>query len=150
MIVTFENITSVKRMTELERAAFFFADILLSRKSVDELELEIVLVRDITEKGNIEVLDHEEMNPTMFRLELKKDKIDEQIATLAHEMVHLKQYHMGELRDTEEKDIYLWNNVLKDMTDIDYHDYPWEIEAYGREVGLNFKYRKKHPKLLLG
>ena len=109
MIVTFENITSVKRMTELERAAFFFADILLSRKSVDELELEIVLVRDITEKGNIEVLDHEEMNPTMFRLELKKDKIDEQIATLAHEMVHLKQYHMGELRDTEEKNILTWS-----------------------------------------
>ena len=85
-----------------------------------------------------------------LNIELKKDKIDEQIATLAHEMVHLKQYHMGELRDTEEKNIYLWNNVLKDMTDIDYHDYPWEIEAYGREVGLNFKYRKKHPKLLLG
>ena len=44
------------------------------------------------------------------------------ITTVAHEMVHVKQYVKGELVNIEE--------------DIDYWDRPSEIEAHGREVGL--------------
>lgn len=143
MLVTFEDFVSEKRMAKLEHAAHFFAEQLFSKKSIDDIELEIVLVKNMSEKGNCEVLDHEEIYPTLFRIELKKDKIDEQVTTLAHEMVHMKQYHTNELRELTEKDTYLWHDKVVNMSSVDYHDYPWEIEAYGKEVGLNFKYYKK-------
>ena len=50
---------------------------------------------------------------------------NEMINTLAHEMVHVKQYITGEL--SEDLDVWKGKNVNSD--DIDYDDQPWEIEA---------------------
>lgn len=50
-------------------------------------------------------------------------KMREMLQTLAHELVHVKQYYNGEL--TQESNI-----------DIEYWDRPSEIEAHGREIGL--------------
>ncbi len=59
------------------------------------------------------------------------------LETVAHEMVHVKQFATGELKD------YLINSNLSkyrglqyDKRKLDYYDYPWEIEAHGREVGI--------------
>jgi hypothetical protein len=49
--------------------------------------------------------------------------------TVAHEMVHVKQYAKGEL--TEQS----WQGKLINPKQ-EYWDQPWEIEAHGREVGL--------------
>ena len=65
--------------------------------------------------------------------------------TLAHEMVHLKQYAKNELGKEFSlttkggvKIMTRWKNELwKAKTkECPYWDSPWEIEAYGREVGL--------------
>lgn len=45
------------------------------------------------------------------------------LTTVAHEMVHVKQYELGQLTQTNEQNI-------------DYWDKPSEIEAHGRETGL--------------
>lgn len=55
--------------------------------------------------------------------------------TIAHEMVHLKQYAKGELVDLSRSGSTRWQNNLVD-NQTNYWDLPWEIEAHGKELGL--------------
>ena len=58
------------------------------------------------------------------------------LETVAHEMVHVKQYARNEMSDTvTQKKFYKWKDTLVPES-TDYWDLPWEIEANGREVGL--------------
>ena len=57
------------------------------------------------------------------------------LSTVAHELVHVKQFAKGELYDSTVKDRTRWHGQWMKRTP-DYWDLPWEIEAYGREVGL--------------
>lgn len=80
--------------------------------------------------------------------------------TIAHEMVHLKQYTTGQLgaylvptKSPTGKSFTntRWNGKLyktreDDSDDDEYYDSPWEIEAYGREVGLYRRWRKANGK----
>jgi hypothetical protein len=59
------------------------------------------------------------------------------ISTLAHEMVHVRQMFRGELTQVGSKD--RWNGKTY-PEGYDYFNCPWEIEAYGREIGLTHKY----------
>ena len=52
--------------------------------------------------------------------------------TLAHEMVHMKQFINNELN----YNVDAWYGLPVDTEVVDYYSLPWEIEAYGREVGL--------------
>jgi hypothetical protein len=62
------------------------------------------------------------------------------LLALAHEMVHVKQYAKGELKDYLKVNKSKWKNEIHDLTEIDYWDCPWEIEAHGREKGLYVKF----------
>ena len=57
------------------------------------------------------------------------------VTTLAHEMVHVKQFARGELNESLTK----WKN--KDCSDKEYWDQPWEIEArkLQHELVINFE-----------
>jgi len=57
------------------------------------------------------------------------------LKTLAHELVHVKQYVMGELKYTTHGMVYKKTTYSPDNI-FDYFETPYEIEAYGREVGL--------------
>lgn len=66
------------------------------------------------------------------------------LVTVAHELVHVKQWATGEM--------YEYHNVcgttrFKDKkinTDkTDYWDFPWEIEAHGREMGLFIRWAEE-------
>ena len=56
------------------------------------------------------------------------------LLTVAHEMVHVKQFTRKELVHTSKLAVKSWKG--KDYHDSQYWDCPWEIEAYGRELGL--------------
>jgi len=68
------------------------------------------------------------------------------IECLTHEMVHVKQYAKGELKQNMRQGVMVWKRVHKydvsvmDNMDGNYHELPWEIEAHGRERGLYIKY----------
>ena len=62
------------------------------------------------------------------------------LTALAHEMVHLKQYAKGELKDYARVKSIKWKGQVYDEDRIDYWDHPWEIEAYGRERGLYVRF----------
>ena len=58
-----------------------------------------------------------------FEIDIKRTlRLRDMLTTLAHELVHVKQYVNGEMP--------------ADITEGDYWDRPHEIEAHGRETGL--------------
>jgi hypothetical protein len=58
-----------------------------------------------------------------YEIDIKRSlRMREMLTTLAHEMVHVKQYVKGEMPEI--------------LSDGDYWDRPHEIEAHGRETGL--------------
>lgn len=57
---------------------------------------------------------------------------------LAHELVHVKQYLTGQMRDYSDGSVKFMGKKYSspEMSDELYFDFPGEIEAYGREIGL--------------
>jgi hypothetical protein len=56
------------------------------------------------------------------------------LETVAHEMVHVKQYARKELVDQDMDGVCFLGKKIN--PDVEYWDKPYEIEAHGREVGL--------------
>lgn len=54
------------------------------------------------------------------------------LETVAHEMVHVKQYARRELHPSTDT----WLGKTYNPKKVSYWDLPWEIEAHGRECGL--------------
>ena len=76
-------------------------------------------------------------NKRTFELEVDKSQpLRALLETVAHEMVHVKQYARRELDPNKE----VWMGKTYNPKDINYWDLPWEIEAHGREVGLFVRY----------
>jgi hypothetical protein len=65
------------------------------------------------------------------------------VQTCAHEMVHVKQFARGEMYDYLHSNRIRWKTQMFQMNDEQYWDYPWEIEAYGKELGLFVKFKNK-------
>ncbi len=63
------------------------------------------------------------------------------LQTLAHEMVHVKQFAKGEIYNHKYRRTFKWGKRHFNIDKEDYWDLPWEIEAYGRELGLYIKFK---------
>ena len=81
-------------------------------------------------------LDHHRMEKDDYGRSLEDTEWGHRVLkVLAHELVHVKQYIMGELswRDAG----LLWHGKNFDPKNIlNYYELPYEIEAHGREYGL--------------
>tara|TARA_Y100000310_G_scaffold312532_1_gene359929 strand:+ start:735 stop:1259 length:525 start_codon:yes stop_codon:yes gene_type:complete len=83
------------------------------------------------------ILDHHRMEMNLMTGEERTDMewFVEILKTLAHELVHVKQYVMGELtwRDAG----LLYKGIHHDpKLEEEYFELPYEVEAYGKEKGL--------------
>ena len=141
MQMIYNNRVKLQLRELLTTAAHFYADKLgLDKKLQDKIELEI-LVRKSSDRGACYTNCSPKRVPTYFTIELNPDDDVSILQTLAHEMVHLKQFATGELRLM--KRCSKWKNTTwkhkKDEMD-DYYDSPWEIEAFGREEGLFLRF----------
>jgi len=90
----------------------------------------------------------EPYRPKEFTLQVLSQGIHETLSTLAHEMVHVKQYAKGELRDLMSNDnMVVWQGARKTIADDteDYASQPWEAEAFALETSLKnaFIYQEK-------
>ena len=61
---------------------------------------------------------------------------------LAHELVHVKQYVMSELKSINNGFVYNEKIYSPDTLE-EYYDQPFEIEAHGREKGLLFSFLER-------
>jgi len=146
MIVEVVGKAPKKYKKELISAAYFYAARLLTDRACDKIDLEIALIKNLEAKGYCENLDGGR-HPRVFRIELKPEELYETLTTLAHEMVHLKQYATGELKE-KNLTLYRWQGKMVKTKGIDYYDLPWEIDAYGREIGLRLKYLAINPHIM--
>ncbi len=93
--------------------------------------------------------DPEEMDG-VIELCPKESRVIDIYTALAHEMVHVKQYVTGELVDTDGLNVFWKGELYKDAKsaneDEAYWNSPWEIEAYGRERGMNYLRMKQEAR----
>ena len=128
--------------TLIERASWYYAEKLMGKRLLGTLKININLIRNMTEKEGCEgsaIWEEWETakTPREYTIELDSSiSLRNILVNLAHEFVHVKQWVKGEMYE------YLTPNMVRfmkkkyDMNDLDYFDYPWEIEAFGRQLGL--------------
>ena len=75
-----------------------------------------------------------------FEIEIDRSmRLRNLLETLAHEMVHVKQYARRELHPVHDT----WCGKTYNPKKVSYWDLPWEIEAHGREIGLFIRWAEK-------
>ena len=78
------------------------------------------------------------IRPKEFQIQVDiNQKIGLILNSIAHEMTHVKQWTKGEFyQQMRRPEIYMFKKSRIDTSKTDYWDYPWEIEAHGRGIGL--------------
>ena len=134
---------------EIANALHFYAEYLMSQRLLRNIEIDIVLEKNlIRNEGDqaycVNVSDAGAARKFEISIDSGMGKRALLIA-LAHEMVHVKQYAKGELQ-------YLSSKKLQRFQGKEYHpdfmywEKPWEIEAFGRELGLYTMYKQSKKK----
>ena len=76
-----------------------------------------------------------------FEIEIdKKQTLRKMLETVAHEMVHVKQFARRELHPHNDD----WYGNTYNPKKVSYWDLPWEIEAHGRECGLFIRWAEEN------
>jgi hypothetical protein len=140
----------------LREAAMFFGEILLGKRMLSGIVLDIVINEDLKTKGEL-VNEDGTKRSRWFTIGIHGGlDLNEMLATLAHEMVHLKQHVRNEISFKEVRvarggksiltEISLWKGEewKPGKNEDAYFDAPWEIEAYGREGGLVHRFIEKN------
>lgn len=100
--------------------AYSMADFVCNKFNINpDIEISFCrLTNDRSLGGCVQLDDHE------YEIDIKRSlRMRDMLTTLAHELVHVKQYELGQLDHDAE-------------SQYDYWDKPSEIEAHGRETGL--------------
>lgn len=145
MRVSVRGASTVQFRKHLKLAAEFYASKLMSKRLVESLDVKIY-IRKINsgDDGTCYYEDHDN-GVRYFEIELDKQNSERQILiNLAHEMVHVKQFSLGELKDGRPATTTVWQGITVRDEEIDYWDTPWEIEAHGREKGLFSRFKNHY------
>lgn len=125
-----------KQKKLVTEAALCFIDKLIHPNTQRVLELTIVR-KKLWADGFCQYEDSN-IRPRSFILEIS-DQLDgeELIKTIAHELVHVKQYVKGELKERYKPNYYhMWYKELIIVNDDNFYDVPWEVEARDLENTL--------------
>jgi hypothetical protein len=131
----------------LKMATHFYASRLMSDRLSNTLEININVIKDFYVKNKIlgeafpkdDVLGIPSNKQFVINLEWNNKLGKRVLQCLAHEMVHVKQYAKGELKFHERGNLVTFQR--EQYQGDEYWESLWEIEAYGREVGLYQKFR---------
>jgi hypothetical protein len=131
---------------EIDQVIRFYANLLMKTSLSKKLILDVEFIKNMTKIQkqqafcNIEDLDSK--IPREFSITIDANlSYKNTLLSLAHEMVHVKQYAKNELKEyIRNGNIVRWKTELIDQSKILYWDHPWEIEAFGREIGMYLRY----------
>lgn len=129
---------------ELLVASHFFGKLLLSHQMLPYIDIEIVMKTATKDLGCCSVTYYNDWyKPRQFEIVLKRHKsLKNTISTLAHEMIHMKQFAKGELNI----DLTRWHKTIVNTEQLPYSELPWEKEASSCEYIMYNLYRQKYPK----
>lgn len=103
------------------------------------------LFKETSQYGNC-IWEDQHLRPEEFEIEIEPNQtIQLLLNTLAHELVHVKQWAKGEFYQLQrEKHVYKFCGKRFDTKKVDYWDTPWEIEAHGRAIGLVVQWAREN------
>jgi hypothetical protein len=115
----------------------------------DKLNIEVIFKKGLFKRTNQYancIWEDEPYRPFDFTIQIDPDqKIQLLLNSLAHELVHVKQWTRGEFYQLQrERSVYKFNGQRFDTKKMDYWDTPWEIEAHGRAIGLVVQWARKN------
>lgn len=130
---------------QLFKATRFYGSMLMSSRMLPNIDIEIVMRTTIPDLGSCEVTYYNDWyKARQFEIQLRRHRsLKTTLMTLAHEMVHVKQFAKGDLNVMQTK----WRGQLIDSDVIPYEQLPWEEEARSLERILYDLYcesTKKH------
>ncbi len=110
---------------------------LFAEEDVDSLVLDVVFDCNLYRDNNKTMAEVEKKNKNYYimTVDTKANPFVGILYCLSHEMIHVSQYFTGALRDRGFKTVYRGKSYPNE-TKTDYWESPWEIEAYGRSIGL--------------
>lgn len=146
MRVVVTNCKDPKLEHELITAAKFYTKELLSKQLCKHIYLEIVMKKSLSDLGNCCITYYNDWYKAReFEIELKGVRSHKKmLQTLAHEIVHLKQFAKGELNCNNDR----WKGFPIDSEKIPYNDLPWEVEATSLEYILYTMYMEHRNQIL--
>lgn len=123
------------------------ANIMLSEHTQQQLEIDLEFSKKLLkEDGILAEMDFEDKNHRPKEFSITVDitgPLRRTLESIAHEMVHVKQYASGEMIEMEKTGRTKWKNrYISDR--LNYWNRPWEIEAHGRELGLFITWAEKN------
>ena len=128
----------------VEYATWFYAEKLMGKRLMSGLKININLKKNMIDKTDCEgtaIWEDEGPRPREFTINLDSGvKIRNLLISLAHEMVHVKQWAKDEMYEYMKPNMVRFKGEKIHMKEVDYFDYPWEIEAYGRQLGLFIRF----------
>jgi hypothetical protein len=138
------NITGSTKTTRnlINSSAWYYAEKLMGKRLMGTLEINIKLVKNMTEKEGCEgscIWDEWEdrKTPRSYTIELDSSvSLRNLLINLAHEFCHVKQWVKGEMYEYTNPNLVRFMKKKVDISNMNYYDYPWEIEAFGRQLGL--------------
>ena len=142
-LVSQEDLNYLKSLGDFIMHKFF------TENKIANMTVEIIfkenLYKDSKQYGNC-IWEDEHHRPEEFTIEIEpKQKRQLLLNTLAHELVHVKQWAKGEYYQLQrERNVFKFNGQRVDVAKVDYWDHPWEIEAHGRAIGLVVQWANKN------
>ena len=136
---------STKRIRkDIELATWYYAEKLMGKRLMSGLEINIDLKKELlTEEGHegTAIWEDDGYRPKEFTIALDTTVNHRNLLiNLAHEMVHVKQWAKNEMYEYMEPHMVRFKGEKIHLNEVDYWDYPWEIEAYGRQLGLFIRF----------
>lgn len=126
----------------VDTAVEFYSSILMSSRLSNSIDIDLKIVKNLATKEGVAgdcIWEDDNHRPRFFTVRLSydgADKFGSLLTILGHEMVHVKQYARGQLKDMHRYTGTKWMGKNYNCHKMSYWDYPWEIEAYGMERGL--------------
>ena len=139
------NGSTKKVRKDIELASWYYAEKLMGKRLMAGLEININLKKDLlTEEGHegTAIWDDDGYRPKEFTINLDTTvNFRNLLINLAHEMVHVKQWAKDEMYEyMNTMGMVRFKGERIHLEETDYWDYPWEIEAYGRQLGLIIRF----------
>jgi len=164
MEINYSNINNLSLQSIITSATYFFIREIFPKNklhlakciklTISRHQLTRLKTSNNTSLGLIYILD-QGYKPKEFRISIRTNKVNLLwlLTTLAHEIIHIKQYRLGELVDTVHgskwkgkfyAEVGSNKKVSKRVLYRRYHDLPWEREAWEKEDILFKKFINKH------
>jgi len=116
----------------------FAAHYLMSGRLANTLTVKVKIIDDLWQKDHCHadcIYVDSDYRPKEFLIRVDGGMMERPfLETIAHEMVHIKQYARDEMRELYDGRHRFLGSYYD--SDLNYWEQPWEIEAHGRERGL--------------